>query len=269
VDVNGTIVSYGPLTTLGAGLFALLFWSCEMKNALLFGGGLVLALVVGRSMIPSRSSVNTQTRLAKHDAPIEGTTLRADGEVQVPVNASHESGDSAEQERRDMDQRGTKVFINGRELSREQLIAISATYHYFPPPGRYWYDNLSGAWGMQGHETAGFLLPGHGFGPLPEDASNGNTGVFVNGRELNMAEAMSIQQNFGAVYRGRWWLDGRTGNFGAEGNPVPLGNLIALVRARQNTRGGDNFWCSATACGNDDGRSGYVDVGGTIVGYDH
>src|SRR5215469_17205475 len=31
---------------------------------------------------------------------------------------------------------------------------------------------------------------------------------------------------------------------------------------------GNNFWSSATARGNDNGSSGYVDVGGYIVGYD-
>ena len=33
-------------------------------------------------------------------------------------------------------------------------------------------------------------------------------------------------------------------------------------------RSGDNFWSSSTASGNDNGSSGYVDVGGTIIGYD-
>jgi len=40
----------------------------------------------------------------------------------------------------------------------------------------------------------------------------------------------------------------------------------AVVQHQQ--QGGDNFWGSATARGNDNGQSGYVDVGGTIVGYD-
>ena len=38
--------------------------------------------------------------------------------------------------------------------------------------------------------------------------------------------------------------------------------------AQQQQRAGDNFWSGATARGNDNGQSGYVDVGGTIVGYD-
>jgi hypothetical protein len=37
---------------------------------------------------------------------------------------------------------------------------------------------------------------------------------------------------------------------------------------QQQQRSGDNFWSSATARGNDNGTSGYVDAGGTIVGYD-
>jgi hypothetical protein len=31
---------------------------------------------------------------------------------------------------------------------------------------------------------------------------------------------------------------------------------------------GDNFWSSTTACGNDNGQSGYVSVDGVTVGYD-
>jgi uncharacterized membrane protein YvbJ len=41
----------------------------------------------------------------------------------------------------------------------------------------------------------------------------------------------------------------------------------AIANAAQQ-QSGDNFWSSATARGNDNGQSGYVDVGGTIVGYD-
>jgi hypothetical protein len=212
-----------------------------MNKTLLIVAGLVGALLIGRYMTASSSGATGPHPVAE-PGRFEGSR---------PVL------------------RTTGVFINGRELSRDQLISLAATYHYFPPAGRYWYDSISGAWGLEGRETAGFIIPGHNFGPLAENASRGNTGVFVNGRQLNLAEALSIQQNFGAVYRGRWWLDGRTGYYGLEGNAVPLGNLVALLRARQNRRGGDNFWCGVTACGNDNGQSGYVDVNGTIVPYDH
>jgi hypothetical protein len=41
----------------------------------------------------------------------------------------------------------------------------------------------------------------------------------------------------------------------------------AMANSMQE-RSVDNFWSSLTASGNDNGSSGYVDVGGTIVGYD-
>ncbi len=163
----------------------------------------------------------------------------------------------------------TGIFINGLELNRDQVAALAATYGYSPPAGRFWYDTLSGAWGVIGREPAGFILTGHDFGPLPADASGGDTGVFINGRQINMVEAIAIQGTFGAVYQGRWWLDGRTGYFGLEGNPVPLGNLIAMIQAQSNAAGsgggGDNFWSSRTAVGNSSGGCSYVNVGGTTA----
>ena len=161
---------------------------------------------------------------------------------------------------------GTAIVINGRELTAGQTQAILALYRYVPPPGRYWYDTFSGAWGAEGRGTSGFIFPGHTLGPLSPDASRGNTGVFINGRELNLAEALAIQNAFGAVYRGRWWLDGRTGYWGAEGNPSPLGNLHAAMRIQHGGQGGDNFWSTSHAAGNWSGDCGYVNVGGTMVG---
>ena len=44
--------------------------------------------------------------------------------------------------------------------------------------------------------------------------------------------------------------------------------LQQQAMANAMRQSGDNFWSSATARGNDNGSSGYVDVGGYIVGYD-
>jgi len=161
---------------------------------------------------------------------------------------------------------GTGVFINDRELSAQQMIALTATYRYAPPRGRFWYDTVSGAWGAEGRETIGFILPGYDLGPLSPDASAGNTGVFINGREISTVEAAGLQRTFGAVYQGRWWLDGRTGNYGVEGNPMPMGNILAALRAQgRGGSGSDNFWSSATARGNSSGGCSYVSVGGTTA----
>ncbi len=176
------------------------------------------------------------------------------------------------------------VFINDRELSADQLAGFEATYGSAPPAGRFWYDPFSGAWGAYGRETAGFILPGHDLGAVAADASAGDTGVFINGREIPLVEAIGLQATLGTVQEGRWWLDGRTANFGAEGSPVPIGNLLAVINAQMAgaagatdasaggaegagaaTGEGDNFWYSATARGNSSGGCSYVAVGGTTV----
>jgi hypothetical protein len=166
----------------------------------------------------------------------------------------------------------TGIVINGIELTEQQVLMVAHLYGHPPPFGRYWYDSRSGAWGREGSGTAGFILAGHNFGHLARDASNGNTGVIINGRELNVSEALSLQRIFGVVYRGRWWLDGRTGNWGAEGNPRPLGNILAALQAQQQRGGGapvegDNFWSTPYAAGNSNGGCGYINLGGgQIVG---
>src|SRR5688572_25190130 len=129
------------------------------------------------------------------------------------------------------------VFINNVEVSADQLAELQRIYGRQPPPGRYWYDERSGLYGMWGHETAGYIYPGHSFGNLPANASNGSTGVFINGREINLTEAQFFQRIFGAVYQGRWWLDSN-GNVGGEGNPMPLANLVAALQQAQRGSGG-------------------------------
>ena len=161
----------------------------------------------------------------------------------------------------------TGIFINGREITPAQVQQLRATYGYVAPAGRYWYDTRSGLYGVMGWEAAGFMQPGHNFGQLPPNASNGNTGVFINGRQINMAEAMFCQRLFGAVYRGRWWLDGRTGNLGAEGSPVPIANVyMALQQSQRSSQGGGGYsWHSKVtgASGGSDGKCSYVSIPGS------
>jgi hypothetical protein len=135
-------------------------------------------------------------------------------------------------------QAGTGIFVNQRELSPAEIEQLRQTYGAVAPKGRYWYDAKSGLFGYWGFEAAGYLRPGHDFGPLAANASRGNTGVFLNGREINLAEAAYFQRIFGVVYRGRYWLDGETGNLGVEGNPTPIVNLVAAVRQAQAAAGG-------------------------------
>jgi hypothetical protein len=101
--------------------------------------------------------------------------------------------------------------------------------------GNYWYDRKSGAWGMNGGPTVGFIIPNLDVGgPLRADASNGHTGVFINGRQLHQADVTGLLR-LGPVYQGRYWMDG-AGNIGVENGPMLL-NLWQVVRAA-SLRGG-------------------------------
>ncbi len=150
------------------------------------------------------------------------------------------------------------------------------------PSGRYWYDSVSGLFGLWGQEAAGFLRPGHDFGKVPANASAGDTGVFINGRQLNPLEAAYFMQVFGPAFgaisaqsTGRWWFDGTTGNVGLEGNPMPLANfLLALQQQAQQHQqggqyggggyggGGSYRWNTHSGSGGVEGRCVFANVKG-------
>ena len=142
-------------------------------------------------------------------------------------------------------QRGrTETVINGTTMTDVQKAEFVRTYGVPPLAGDFWYDTRSGLWGVKGREAFGLLRPGHNYGTLAATASAGNTGVFINGRQINVAEALYLRNLLGRVIPGRWWLDGTTGYFGLEGNPLPAGNLFVAVRAAQSRSagGGANYY---------------------------
>lgn len=161
----------------------------------------------------------------------------------------------------------TQTIINGKALTAEQRADFLRTYGRPPLGGTFWYDSISGLWGVAGREAFGVLHPGHHYGPLAPTASAGTTGVFINGRQINMAEALYIQALLGSVVPGRWWLDGQTGNFGLEGNPQPVGNLYAIARSRgqggnysdgMSTSGAASSACITGTTGTGDNKIDYI-----------
>lgn len=156
------------------------------------------------------------------------------------------------------------VIVNGRTLDETQLAAFEQTYGRRPAAGRWWYDAGSGMFGAEGQGATGFMYPGHDLGPLAADASRGNTGVFINGRQLVVAEVQYLMFIVGGpVMPGRYWLDGQM-NWGYEGNPYAAGNLRQLAAARGPGGGGDNNWSGLVGSGNWDqgGARGYVSIPG-------
>ncbi|HRX95658.1 MAG TPA: hypothetical protein P5514_01830 [Bacteroidales bacterium] len=165
------------------------------------------------------------------------------------------------------------VIINGQLLSEVQITEIEIKYGIRPVPGNYWYDKVSGLYGAVGYAAFGFMYPNHDFGQVSRNASAGNTGVIMNGRELPMDEWAVWSYIVGYyIQPGDYWLDDK-GNAGYTGYDMPLVNLFTA--ARQNAyngqgNGGDNFWSSRFSAGNSnaDNTQGYVSVPGYgPVGY--
>jgi len=165
-----------------------------------------------------------------------------------------------------------EVTINGRALTEQQITAFEELYGAKPLPGNYWYDPISGLYGVVGFPAFGFMYPGHDFGPLAQNASKGDTGVIINGRVLPQAEWAVWSQILGYwIQPGSYWFD-HNGNAGYEGIPIPLVNffMAAQQNAYMGGTGGDNIWSSRFGAGNFDSSNqrGYVSVPGYgPVGY--
>lgn len=130
----------------------------------------------------------------------------------------------------------TGVFVNHVELDHDIVSALAHNGVQIVP-GDYWYDALSGLFGLIGGPGLGFTMPGLALGgDLPPDASGGGTYVFVNGRELHPMDVALLTSVLGGVYPGRYWLR-YDGYYGFEGGPA-VGNLIALA---QQARGGPGY----------------------------
>ncbi len=172
---------------------------------------------------------------------IRGAGGATDGRIPTQPSASTPAGYPPSQPQaqpQSPQQTSGAVIINGRKLMQKQVQQMTAQYGFPPPAGRYWYDSASGLYGIEGREAIGMIRPGHDYGPLSPNASNGNTNLVVNGRIINSAEYAYLQQVFGVVFPGRYWLDGKTGNYGVEGNRMPLANLYVIMQQQAQRRGG-------------------------------
>lgn len=83
----------------------------------------------------------------------------------------------------------SRVFINGfpipdRAVRKAEKLA-GAIY-----PGDYWYDYRAGFWGVVGQPCLGMIppyIPEFNY-PMPKKCGGGNTGIYINGRELHQKD---------------------------------------------------------------------------------
>ena len=128
------------------------------------------------------------------------------------------------------------VFVNCVRLGDDEVAAIENASNTPVQDGRYWYDPACGAWGVEGGPCAGFVKAGISIGgALMPNASSGDTGVFINGRELHGLDVAALRR-LGPVFPGRYWVDAY-GNFGWEGGPM-VGNLAAALQMPAQSGGG-------------------------------
>lgn len=175
----------------------------DKKTMMIIGGlGVVAAAALGSTVTLLATRGNSSTT---GSPAAVGNTTPATGatDAQLSNNVASEG-------------QSTGVFINEKEISKEQVDGLKQMYGAAPPPGRYWYDPRSGLYGYWGREAAGYIRPGHDFGPLSPRASDGNTGIFLNGREINLT--------------------------GIEGDPTPRANLVAAMQRAQGSNSNGYRW---------------------------
>jgi len=124
-----------------------------------------------------------------------------------------------------------ELVINDEVVPAQTVAQLEAAYQVKFVAGSYWYDRMTGAFGIKGGPCKGIGVAGLNIGgPLKANASGGGSNVFINGRDLHPQDVLAFQ-TFMQVIPGRYWMDAY-GNFGYENMPYALGNVYKLYKAK-------------------------------------
>lgn len=124
----------------------------------------------------------------------------------------------------------TRVIVNGHALSNSAIKAAEERAGRLRP-GSYWYDCKAGFWGVVGGPCLGILPP---FieelnYPMSKNCSNGDTQVYVNGRELHLKDLGILSQRGLSKKPGRAYTVGFDGVVTDESSGLELKSLGKLA----------------------------------------
>ncbi|MCO5564336.1 hypothetical protein L7F22_017996 [Adiantum nelumboides] len=130
----------------------------------------------------------------------------------------------------------SKVVVNGHALS-ESAVKTAEERAGKLLPGAYWYDRIAGFWGITGGPCLGVLPP---FieeldSPMARNCSNGDTQVFVNGRELHHKDLALLSHRGLSKKPGEAYVIGFNGVVIVEASGqelIHLGKLAPTVEKR-------------------------------------
>lgn len=128
-------------------------------------------------------------------------------------------------------------------------------------PGRYWYDPVSGAWGLEGQPIAGQMIDGLALGgALRADASRGDSGVFINRRQLTQGEKRYLEQLCQTPVLPARYFVLANGLGGLEGGPPSfhLGQCPGLAGGAARGGSSSRTFCDAGGNCTSTGVLGYI-----------